>query len=66
MDGEGPGLFQTARKKTVLERRWHLVGVSIEHLSWNDFIKRYDKPGTLFYCDPPYYKSPVPGRERMR
>jgi hypothetical protein len=24
MDGEGPGLFQTARKKTILERRWHL------------------------------------------
>jgi hypothetical protein len=24
MDGEGPGLFQTARKKTILERRWHI------------------------------------------
>jgi DNA adenine methylase len=35
-----------------------LVGVSIEHLAWDDFIKRYDKPGTLFYCDPPYYKAP--------
>ena len=35
-----------------------LVGVSIEHLVWDDFIKRYDKPGTLFYCDPPYYKAP--------
>jgi DNA adenine methylase len=35
-----------------------LVGVTIEHLSWEDFIKRYDKPGTLFYCDPPYYKAP--------
>ena len=36
-----------------------LVGVSIEHVSWDDFIRRYDKPGTLFYCEPPYYKSPV-------
>ena len=35
-----------------------LTGVSIEHLAWDDFIKRYDKPGTLFYCDPPYYKCP--------
>ena len=35
-----------------------LVGVHIEHLSWDDFILRYDKPGTLFYCDPPYYKAP--------
>jgi len=35
-----------------------LVGVTIEHLPWEDFIRRYDKPGTLFYCDPPYYKKP--------
>ena len=35
-----------------------LVGVTIEHLPWGDFIRRYDKPGTLFYCDPPYYKAP--------
>ncbi|WP_170302213.1 DNA adenine methylase [Desulfosarcina widdelii] len=35
-----------------------LVKVNIEHLPWEDFIRRYDKPGTLFYCDPPYYKKP--------
>jgi DNA adenine methylase len=35
-----------------------LVGVTIEHLPWEDFIRRYDKPGTLFYCDPPYSKKP--------
>jgi DNA adenine methylase len=35
-----------------------LVGVTIEHLPWEDFVRRYDKPGTLFYCDPPYYKAP--------
>lgn len=35
-----------------------LVGVHIEHLSWDDFIHRYDRLGTLFYCDPPYYKAP--------
>jgi DNA adenine methylase len=35
-----------------------LVGVTIEHLPWDDFIRRYDKLGTLFYCDPPYYKAP--------
>ncbi len=36
-----------------------LIGVTIEHLSWDDFISKYDRAGTLFYCDPPYYKSPV-------
>ncbi len=35
-----------------------LSGVTIEHLSWETFIKRYDRPETFFYCDPPYYKCP--------
>lgn len=32
-----------------------LAGVVIERLPWADFIARYDRPGTLFYLDPPYY-----------
>ena len=32
-----------------------LSGVVIECLPWADFIHRYDRPGTLFYCDPPYW-----------
>ena len=27
----------------------------IEHLDWQQCIKRYDRPHTLFYCDPPYW-----------
>ena len=27
----------------------------IEHLDWNQCIERYDRPHTLFYCDPPYW-----------
>lgn len=34
-----------------------LAGVTIERLPWSDFIARYDRPGTLFYLDPPYYGS---------
>ncbi|HBN0378721.1 TPA: DNA adenine methylase [Escherichia coli] len=26
----------------------------IEHLDWHQCIERYDRPHTLFYCDPPY------------
>lgn len=26
----------------------------IEHLEWSECIRRYDRPHTLFYCDPPY------------
>lgn len=32
-----------------------LAGVSIENLDWLEFIDRYDRPGTLFYLDPPYW-----------
>ncbi|MTH94629.1 DNA adenine methylase, partial [Roseibium sp. RKSG952] len=27
----------------------------IENLSYAEFIPCYDRPDTLFYCDPPYY-----------
>ncbi|HAT51489.1 MAG: DNA adenine methylase [Nitrospirae bacterium] len=32
-----------------------LALVTIEHLQYQDFIARYDRPTTLFYLDPPYY-----------
>lgn len=32
-----------------------LTRVLIEHLPWDEFIRRYDRPGTLFYLDPPYH-----------
>lgn len=32
-----------------------LAGVTIECLPYGDFIRRYDRPETLFYLDPPYW-----------
>jgi len=32
-----------------------LAGVVIEQLQFAPFIARYDRPGTLFYLDPPYW-----------
>ena len=32
-----------------------LSGVIIERLTWQEFIAHYDRPGTLFYLDPPYF-----------
>ncbi|MGY1120724.1 DNA adenine methylase [Klebsiella pneumoniae] len=29
----------------------------IEHLDWHQCIERYDRPHTLFYCDPPYWET---------
>ncbi len=34
-----------------------LTRVVIECLPYADFIRRYDRPYTLFYCDPPYWGS---------
>ncbi|MBD8650849.1 DNA adenine methylase [Rhizobium sp. CFBP 13726] len=32
-----------------------MAGVVIENLPWQKLIARYDRPGTLFYLDPPYW-----------
>ena len=32
-----------------------LARIFIEHLSWDSCIERYDRPHTVFYCDPPYW-----------
>lgn len=32
-----------------------LSRVVIEHMDWAACIARYDRPHTLFYCDPPYW-----------
>jgi DNA adenine methylase len=32
-----------------------LARVLVEHLSWDACIRRYDRPHTLFYLDPPYW-----------
>ena len=34
-----------------------LRGVTIECLDYQDCIRRYDSPDTLFYCDPPYLNT---------
>ncbi|MDF1627051.1 MAG: DNA adenine methylase [Parvibaculaceae bacterium] len=32
-----------------------LAGVIVENLDYAELIRRYDKPATLFYLDPPYF-----------
>jgi DNA adenine methylase len=40
-----------------------LSRVLIERLDWAECIRRYDRPGTLFYCDPPYWQTTGYGGE---
>ncbi|MCA0305630.1 MAG: DNA adenine methylase [Proteobacteria bacterium] len=52
----GPARFDITKLVPILEGvHERLAGVSIECLGWEAFIDRYDRPGTLFYCDPPYW-----------
>lgn len=51
-----PGRFNRVKLERDLEALHdRLAGVAIERLPYADFIRRYDKPGTLFYLDPPYW-----------
>ena len=34
-----------------------LAGTFVENLPWLDCMKRYDRPHTFFYADPPYWKT---------
>ena len=34
-----------------------LSRVVVEHMDWVKCIERYDRPHTLFYCDPPYWAT---------
>lgn len=43
-------------EENLSEAHIRLAGTTIEHLPWLDCFKRYDRPHTFFYADPPYWK----------
>lgn len=50
------GRFNITKLAPVLEDiHERLAGVVIENRPWADFIRLYDRKGTLFYLDPPYW-----------
>lgn len=56
MSTTGGARFDVAKVGPLIEAAHErLSGVVIERLPWSDFLSRYDRPGTLFYLDPPYY-----------
>lgn len=42
-------------RKRIAAVHKRLVGVHVERLDWLPFLRRYDRPFTLFYVDPPYW-----------
>lgn len=51
-----PARFDVTRLQPALEDlHERLAGVTIERLPFDDFMRRYDRPETLFFIDPPYW-----------
>ena len=57
--GAGPQLpiadFRSVMGPLLEDLHTRLAGVVIECLPYGDFIRRYDRPATMFYIDPPYW-----------
>lgn len=43
-------------EQTLSDAHLRLAGTHIERMDWAKCIQRYDRPHTLFYMDPPYWK----------
>lgn len=50
-----PRFNPTTMMDTLSAARDRLQRVVVEHLDFEQCIRRYDKPGTFFYVDPPYW-----------
>jgi DNA adenine methylase len=44
-------------EERLIEVHWRLSQVMIEHLDACECVRRYDRPTTLFYLDPPYWET---------
>ena len=44
-----------ALRRLIIAAHDRLARVTIEHLDYADVMRRYDRPGALFYLDPPYW-----------
>ncbi|MBR0653309.1 DNA adenine methylase [Roseomonas terrae] len=55
---DAPARFDVNRVGAILEEvHSRLAGVVIECLPYAELLRRYDRPETLFYLDPPYWGS---------
>lgn len=52
-----PGLNLLRIEEALSAAHLRLSNTYIEHLNWAECIRRYDRPHTLFYCDPPYWQT---------
>ncbi|WP_028535621.1 DNA adenine methylase [Paludibacterium yongneupense] len=53
----GPAINLCRIEENLSAAHLRLSGTYIEHLSWQDCLKRYDRAHTFFYADPPYWQT---------
>ncbi|MFA5897648.1 MAG: DNA adenine methylase [Hyphomicrobium sp.] len=54
-----PGRFSVSATAAHIERAAkRLEHVQLENLPYEEILTRYDRPDSLFYCDPPYVDMP--------
>lgn len=58
IDRTTPRLNLVRIEEEMTAVHFRLLNVRVENLPWQDLIKRYDRPDTFFYCDPPYHGHP--------
>lgn len=51
----GPRLNLLRLEEDLSQAHLRLSRTFIEHLAWQACITKYDRPHSLFYCDPPYW-----------
>jgi DNA adenine methylase len=44
-------------EEKLCEAHWRLARTTVENLDWKECVRRYDRPHTLFYLDPPYWET---------
>ncbi len=65
VDGQSFGTATTSRprfniftlEQDLADAHYRLANTTIERLDWTEIVRRYDRPHTLFYCDPPYWET---------
>lgn len=55
--GSGPRLNLLRIEEELSAVHLRLANVVVERLPWQDCVRRYDRPGALFYLDPPYWET---------
>lgn len=54
----GPPRFNLVRiEEAMSEVHLRLADVVLESVTWQDCLRRYDRPDTFFFLDPPYFET---------